>query len=270
MNILERLGQYSILEVLVRLLVRIRFLQKYKYSFYLIPYASYYYGIKIAVANAKELGEDKIMVIEFGVAGGNGLVAMQNYAEIFESKHNIEIIVVGVDTGKGLPRSSDVRDLPYLWQEGDYPMNELKLRAKLKPNTHLLIGNVKDKIHEISNISQKMNAKVAFISFDLDLFTSTKSALDILKRAHKTLLPRIPLYFDDVIGTIPQIGQLAAIGYFNSRPNLRAIGPLFNIQSTVPFRPLWASKFFELHLFTHVDYAKRRRKSQYKDLPLRG
>lgn len=268
MKLFIRIAQYSFTELIYRLIIKLKLFQKLKYSLYLIPYAPYFYGLKTAVSIAKETGEKKLIVIEFGVAGGNGLLALQKYADLFEVKEKVTITVLGLDTGKGLPKSSDYRDLPYLWQEGDYPMDESKLRAKLLPKTRLIIGDVKHKIKDILKISAELDSKIAFISFDLDLYSSTKNALKILHGSEKVLLPRIPLYFDDVIGTIHQIGQLASIDEFNSSSKKRSIGSYFNIQSTIPFKPNWANKFFEFHFFNHKDYSKRRSLKNIKDLPL--
>jgi hypothetical protein len=44
----------------------------------------------------------EISVFEFGVAGGNGLVALQNYAEIIEQQTGVKMRVFGFDTGHGL------------------------------------------------------------------------------------------------------------------------------------------------------------------------
>ena len=52
---------------------------------------------------AKTLGFDSASLIEFGVAGGNGLVALELIAERIEHHLGVKISVFGFDTGKGLP-----------------------------------------------------------------------------------------------------------------------------------------------------------------------
>ena len=41
---------------------------------------------------------------------------------------------------------------------------------------------------------------IAFVSVDLDLYTSTEAALHIFEAATQFPLPRIPCYLDDIIG----------------------------------------------------------------------
>jgi hypothetical protein len=48
---------------------------------------------------AKALGIKRVSVIEFGVAGGNGLVALDRIAEKVEQALGIDIDVYGFDTG---------------------------------------------------------------------------------------------------------------------------------------------------------------------------
>jgi hypothetical protein len=81
---------------------------------------------------AKRLGHSKISVIEFGVAGGNGLVNLEMHVSEIEKLLNVEIDIFGFDTGGGLPPPKDYRDLPYYWKPGYFAMDEEKLRKKLQ------------------------------------------------------------------------------------------------------------------------------------------
>lgn len=78
---------------------------------------------------AKALGQSRVSVIELGVAGGNGLLALERAAELVEPRFAIGIDVYGFDAKSGLPRPRDHRDLPNLYQEGFFPLDEAKLRA---------------------------------------------------------------------------------------------------------------------------------------------
>jgi hypothetical protein len=60
---------------------------------------------------AKRLKYDTISVIEFGVAGGNGLLNLEHHAEQVSSQLGIAIQVYGFDSGAGLPAPADYRDL---------------------------------------------------------------------------------------------------------------------------------------------------------------
>src|ERR1700730_2552995 len=87
-----------------------------------------YHAAKLAV----KLGYRKISAVEFGVAGGNGLITLEHHAEQVSEILPIEIEVYGFDTGEGLPRPIDYRDLPYHWKEGFYKMDVKALEATLK------------------------------------------------------------------------------------------------------------------------------------------
>ena len=55
------------------------------------------------------LGYDRISVIEFGVAGGNGLVALESCARQAAELSGVAIDTYGFDTGTGLPKPTDVQ-----------------------------------------------------------------------------------------------------------------------------------------------------------------
>ena len=64
---------------------------------------NYTWAMLHAAYLAKTLGMPRISAIEFGVAGGNGLLALENAAELVEQEMGIEVDVYGFDTGAGLP-----------------------------------------------------------------------------------------------------------------------------------------------------------------------
>jgi hypothetical protein len=110
----------------------IKNLRFFSYSFrarlgLLAPKPEYAHCVYAGAFLGKSLGYSKISVIEFGVAGGRGLTALERHAEIIGREMGIEIEVYGFDTGKGLPKSDDYRDLPYIWREGFYKMDVEKL-----------------------------------------------------------------------------------------------------------------------------------------------
>ena len=72
----------------------------------------------------KKLGYKKISIIEYGVAGGQGLLILEEHIKEIEKFFDIEIDVYGFDTGEGLPDPIDYRDLPYHWKKGFYSMNQ--------------------------------------------------------------------------------------------------------------------------------------------------
>src|SRR4030095_11163560 len=64
---------------------------------------SYTWGVLHGVHLAKTLGINRWSIIEFGVAGGNGLISLDRIAERIEAILGVGIEVYGFDTGVGLP-----------------------------------------------------------------------------------------------------------------------------------------------------------------------
>src|SRR5262245_29668740 len=50
---------------------------------------------------ARRLGHSRISAIEFGVAGGNGLVALERHAAYVTRQTGVEVAIYGFDTGEG-------------------------------------------------------------------------------------------------------------------------------------------------------------------------
>jgi hypothetical protein len=72
---------------------------------------AYAFCLYNAALEAKALGHKAFTAIEFGVAGGRGLVILCNYRDEIERETGIKITLIGLDTGSGLPHSTDPRDL---------------------------------------------------------------------------------------------------------------------------------------------------------------
>ncbi len=70
---------------------------------------AYGYGVFQAADMAKRLKIPAISVMEFGVAGGNGLVALEQIAEEVADHFGIKIQVLGFDTGEGMPEAATCR-----------------------------------------------------------------------------------------------------------------------------------------------------------------
>src|SRR6266851_8012973 len=127
----------------------------------------YAHGVYSAADLARRLGVNAIQVIEFGVAGGKGLLALERIASLVEQKLGVKIAVCGFDTGEGMPTPSDYRDLPHVWDKGFYSMDVAKLRSSLQADTDLILGDVRMTI-----ASWVPRAKIGFIAFDLDYYSS--------------------------------------------------------------------------------------------------
>ena len=167
-------------------------------------------------------------VLEFGVAGGNGLLALEKIAISCEQITGVKIDVYGFDTGVGLPKPVDYRDSPNLFSENDFPMDVEKLRGQLQ-RARLLLGPVKDTIHDFTN---SCPAPVAFVAFDLDLYSSTVQAFQLFEAPHSILLPRIWCYFDDGMGATHSdfAGERLAIAEFNVAHQMRKISPVYGLK----------------------------------------
>ena len=138
----------------------------------------------------------RIAVIEFGVAGGAGLLSLERCAELVGGLIGIAIEVYGFDTGTGLPKSNDYRDVPYMWKKDYFPMDTAELGRRLQ-RAQLKLGVVQSTLPDFLNSN---SAPAAFISFDLDLYSSTRDALQVLEATPQRLLPRTFCYFDDIVG----------------------------------------------------------------------
>jgi hypothetical protein len=181
------------------------------------PYPQYLNGVLLAAQQAVQQNVSEISVVEFGVAGGNGLVALQEEAAAVEKETGVRIMVFGFDNGPmGLPVFiGDHRDHPDAWKPGDYPMDEAKLRARLAPRTTLILGNVADTVPAF--VSEGLAPPIGFMSIDVDLYSSAIRALDILSLPSARMLHRVFIYFDDIELTFCHrfAGELLAIDEFN-------------------------------------------------------
>ena len=123
----------------------------------------YAYGVHSAAALAKRLGMKGVTAIEFGVAGGNGLLALEQCAKVIGGALALPIAVLGFDTGVGMPAPSDFRDLPYVWGKGFYSMDVSALRNRLSA-AQLMLGDVRDTVPNF--LSDSNQFPIGFVAFD--------------------------------------------------------------------------------------------------------
>jgi hypothetical protein len=177
----------------------------------------YLVGVRYAARRALREGVGEISVIEFGVAGGNGLLALEREAEAVEKELGVSIKVYGFDNGPaGLPAFiGDHRDHPDKWKPGDFPMDEPLLRSKLGRRTTLVLGNVEKTVPRF--FDDPSVPPVGFVAFDLDLYSSTTYALRVLTMPGRRTLDHVAVYFDDTEHSISHrfAGELLAIDEFN-------------------------------------------------------
>lgn len=218
-------------------------------------YPHFMWGVLHAAHLAKQLGLARISVIEFGVAGGNGLVNLEQAASVVGQQLQIAIDIYGFDTGTGLPPPQDYRDLPNLYRSGGYQMDVSALRRRLT-SARLILGPVED---TIVPFIASAPAPVAFISFDLDYYSATKQAFKLLEADQSTLLPRVHCYFDDILAyTFSEFtGERLAIAEFNETHVLRKISPIYDLHYFLPpshRTSWWSTSMYLVHLFDHPQY----------------
>ena len=219
----------------------------------------YLWGVLQGVALGKVLGLTQVSVIEFGVAGGAGLLALDHIAERVEEETALGIEVYGFDTGSGLPKPQDYRDSPNRWLgEGQFPMDREHLERRLH-RASLKLGLVETTVPEFLRSAP---APVAFVSMDLDYYSSTRAALQLFDAEHDRLLPRIVCFFDDIVGGTHSdfTGERLAISEFNASRAMRKLSPIYGLKHFLPSEVMheyWSELFFFAHFFDHPLYNKR-------------
>jgi len=216
---------------------------------------AYAYCLYNAVKLAKKLNYKSISAIEFGVAGGNGLYFLDQFADQLSKEFNIDIEVYGFDMVSGLPKPKDYRDLPHIFKEGLFPMDQDKLLKKLK-RSKIIIGNVEESIKDF--FTKNDPAPIAFISNDLDYYSSTVSSFKIFNSDSRFYLPRIFCYFDDVIGDQVSMygefsGELLAIKEFNEVNKNKKIHLNRNLLCNM-IGQHWRYQIYYYHDFLHPKY----------------
>jgi hypothetical protein len=258
------------------------------------PY--YSFGLASACKEAKALGLKRISALEFGVAGGKGLMALARAAQHCRKEFGIQVEVLGFDSGLGMPYDQGFQDAPYLWSKGDFRMDLDALREALPKSTNVILGDVSDSVKLYLSSSEKVNdtevqdgnpspsivtdkpnstptmlkideifdatAPIAFVAFDLDYYSSTKSALRIFDGA--SCLPRVWTYFDDLDYISKETGEWLAIDEFNSEHKSLYIS---EVGLSLPSWVNWSNRMRVVHTYGHPLYSKPLYSDQ--QLPLR-
>lgn len=230
----------------------------------------YAYGVYSAADMARRLGFEAIQVIEFGVAGGKGLIALEKYAAEIGEHLGILVHVAGFDSGQGMPAPLDYRDLPHVWDQGFYAMDVPKLKSRLLQKTELVIGDIRTTIP-----LWWPKARIGFIIFDLDYYSSTKDAFSLFERPADAFLPRVHCYFDDMIW--PEhalhnewVGELRAIREFNDEHAHKKLCAIHMLRHTRPHQAPWNEQIYVLHDFEHPQYCQNLTPAgdAYRQMPL--
>jgi hypothetical protein len=219
-------------------------------------YPQYTWGTLLAARTARNLRIDEISVMEFGVAGGNGLLALESAADVAEDLLGVRIQVFGFDSAAGLPEPQDYRDVPYRLRGGDFRMNEPELRSRLQ-RSELVLGYVDQTIDRFVG---EAHPPAGFVSIDLDYYSSTMDALRLLDAPTKGLVPRVVFYFDDLNGYLYSDinGERAAIGDFNAAHEYRKLSPVRALRYDLPQSEAhlaWHEQLYIAHILDHELYS---------------
>lgn len=174
------------------------------------------------ILQAEYCGYKKISAIEFGVGDGGGYKSLVHAALHFSQECDIEIDVYGFDSCIGLPAPKGYRDHPEIWHQGEFAagFNAEEFNNKYPSFAHMVIGDVNDTVPEFIKYFKETDSKIAFVSVDVDYYSSTVPALTILEMPPEFYVPAVPMYIDDVnfLLTYSQYaGEALAINEFNKR-----------------------------------------------------
>ena len=231
------------------------FQSRIDYDLYDRPH--YAYCLAGAARSARALGIKTFAAIEFGVAGGNGLLALERLAADVEQEFGVRIEIYGFDTGEGLPAPVDYRDVPYVWQEGFFRMDQDALRKRLT-RSKLVLGNVTDTVPAF--VANQLQVPIGAVYSDLDFWSSTAASFRIFEAPDALLLPRIYCYFDDIISAdgggvlSDDVGQLRAIADYNGEQTQRKIRPIAGFEHTRKIRSKWNAQIYVHHKYDHGRY----------------
>jgi hypothetical protein len=227
----------------------------YRLAIGAVPRPYYGYIVYQAARLARQLDYKRISVLEFGVAGGRGLLNLEYHARQVERILPVKIELYGFDTGEGLPPPVDYRDLPYHWQQGFFRMDPEALRAKLR-SAKLILGNISDTARRF--LHDHDPAPIGAVIHDFDFYSSTAAALAMFDEDQRHFLPRVFCYFDDITGTESSLyndytGERLAIHEFNRAHELKKLSPAYHLLSRKLVQP-WFHQIFIYHDFKHPRY----------------
>ena len=215
----------------------------------------YAYCIFQAARLAHLLNYPRIIVIEFGCGGGNGLLNAEMHIREVMQLFPVDIELYGFDTATGLPQPQDYRDMPHYFQRGFYEMDRDALERKLT-RAKLVIGDVKETCSRF--FEDYHPAPVGCMFHDLDFFSATKDAFGLLAADPSHFLPRIFTYFDDIIGDDIWLcndftGERLAIAEFNNEHSLQKFSKCYYLPVVYP-EACWPHQVYVYHDFRHPKY----------------
>jgi hypothetical protein len=236
----------------------------------LVERPAYAFGLLAAADAARFFGASRITAVEFGVAEGAGLLNLCALAPQVTRETGVLIDVHAFDRGHGLPAPRDHRDHPELWTAGDFPMLDPEsLRSRLPGFANLHLGDIAETLGAFQD-RLTPEAPIGFVSFDVDIYSSTVDALRIYEGDPSRSLPVSIAYFDDTLGNPAGLGsllrnrwcgQLRAIDEFNEAHSLRKIDEIRTLKARRPLRhEIWLDQMYGVHALDHPLRNAARRK----------
>ena len=215
----------------------------------------YGYCIFQSARLASLLNYPRISVIEFGCGGGNGLLDAEMHINEVMKLFAVSIDLYGFDGGSGLPPPADYRDMPHYFRAGLYEMDRSSLEQRLK-RAKLVIGDIREMC--MTFLQKYKPAPIGCMLHDLDYYSSTRDALTLLDADASHFLPRIFMYFDDVIGDDIWLcneftGQRLAIEEFNQAHKAKKLCKNYYVLTRFP-NSLWPDRIYIHHDFEHPRY----------------
>lgn len=225
-----------------------------KIAFDLVLRPQHAYGIMRAARTARDLGLRKVALVEFGVAGGAGLMNMAYIARRVTRETGVAFRIYGFDSGSGMPPPQDYRDHPEYYKAGDFPMDEAALRDALPETVTLLLGDLGETVPAFL-ADRRPDEPIGFVAVDVDYYWSTHLALQVfLADDPADYLPLTTVYFDDIMLDHHNswAGELLAIREFNERSRLRKLERHRFLENRRVFRnALWLKQTYFLHVMDH-------------------
>lgn len=237
-----------------------------KIEYDLVPRQPYAFGLQqafeFAAAHGAKLGLERVVLVEFGVASGGGLLNLCRISERLSRHYGIDCRIIGFDTGAGMPEPVDYRDHPEKYLRGDFvPSDTGSLKDALPANASIVYGDIAE---TLSGLYLAPGEMIGFVSVDVDYWSSARDCLRLFDR-EGVCLPRTPVYFDDVnyADHHPFAGELLAIEEFNEARPRRKIARMNGLRNWRVFKSApWLDQmfwFFDLdHPFFSAEFHKGR------------
>jgi tetratricopeptide (TPR) repeat protein len=212
----------------------------------------YAHGLLLATLQAMKIGLQEISVFEFGVLRGDGLLNLCSICRRITQDTGFRFKIFGFDSDVGMPEITDYRDHPEIWHTGQFKVDHSLLTSRLPANAKLVVGDIAKTIGPFCKENLNAECPVGFVAIDVDLYSSTKSALKIFRGKSECYLPAVVMYFDDVNDMITLnswCGEALAIKEFNRANKFRKIEEKWTRQNAG--NAGWHDQIYCCHVLDH-------------------